>query len=118
MTPLVKRGLDWTPNPDHVRAVSYIRQSRKREDDSASSPEAQRTKCEALITAKGWDNAGHFADVGKSGWDPKVVRPEFEEMMSAVRAGHVDAVGESVTVIAKALKVSRATLYRALADTE
>jgi hypothetical protein len=30
--------------------------------------------------------------VGKSGWDPKVVRPEFEEMMSAVRAGHVDAV--------------------------
>ncbi|MFE7333130.1 recombinase family protein [Streptomyces sp. NPDC057565] len=75
-----------------MRAVSYIRQSKRREDDSASSPEAQRTKCEALITAKGWDNAGHFADVGKSGWDPKVVRPEFEEMMAAVRAGHVDAV--------------------------
>ncbi|MFD5518637.1 recombinase family protein [Streptomyces sp. NPDC127066] len=75
-----------------MRAVSYIRQSKKREDDSASSPEAQRTKCEALITAKGWDNAGHFADVGKSGWDPKIVRPEFEEMMAAVRAGHVDAV--------------------------
>lgn len=72
--------------------MSYIRQSRKREDDSASSPEAQRTTCEALITAKGWGNAGHFADVGKSGWDRKVVRPEFEEMMSAVRAGHVDAV--------------------------
>ncbi|WP_406339887.1 recombinase family protein [Streptomyces sp. NBC_01544] len=75
-----------------MRAVSYIRQSKKREDDSASSPEAQRTKCEALITAKGWDNAGHFADVGKSGWDPGVVRPAFEEMMAAVRAGHVDAV--------------------------
>lgn len=72
--------------------MSYIRQSKKREDDSASSPEAQRTKCEALITAKGWDNAGHFADVGKSGWDPGVVRPAFEEMMAAVRAGHVDAV--------------------------
>ncbi|WP_455772551.1 helix-turn-helix domain-containing protein [Streptomyces mirabilis] len=28
------------------------------------------------------------------------------------------AKGESVTVIAKALKVSRATLYRALAETE
>jgi site-specific DNA recombinase len=92
MTPLTKRGADWAPNLDHVRAVSYIRQSKRREDDSASSPEAQRTKCEALITAKGWDNAGHFADVGKSGWDPKVVRPEFEEMMAAVRAGHVDAV--------------------------
>lgn len=49
-------------------------------------------KCEALITAKGWDIAGHFADVGKSGWDPNVERPEFEEMMAAVRTGHVDAV--------------------------
>jgi site-specific DNA recombinase len=72
--------------------VSYIRQSKRREDDSQSSPEAQRAKCEALITAKGWDLAGTFADVGRSGWDPNVERPEFEEMMSAVRAGHVDAV--------------------------
>jgi site-specific DNA recombinase len=77
---------------DHVRAVSYIRQSKKREDDSQSSPEAQKTKCEALITAKGWEIAGHFADVGKSGWDPNVTRPEFEELMAAVRGGHVDAV--------------------------
>lgn len=92
MTPLTKRSPGWRPNLDHVRAVSYIRQSKKREDDSASSPEAQQTKCEALITAKGWDNAGHFADVGKSGWDPGVIRPAFEEMMAAVRAGHVDAV--------------------------
>ncbi|MGW5969759.1 recombinase family protein [Streptomyces sp. NPDC055186] len=75
-----------------MRAVSYIRQSKKREDDSKSSPEAQQTKCEALITAKGWAVAGHFADVGKSGWDPNVQRPEFEEMMAAVRGGHVDAV--------------------------
>ncbi len=33
-----------------------------------------------------------FADVGRSGWDPNVERPEYEEMMTAVRAGHVDAV--------------------------
>ncbi|MFH9819903.1 recombinase family protein [Streptomyces sp. NPDC017230] len=88
MTPL-KTGVR---SMDHVRAVSYIRQSKKREDDSKSSPEAQQTKCEALITAKGWEIAGHFADVGKSGWDPNVMRPEFEELMSAVRGGHVDAV--------------------------
>ncbi|MEU4097764.1 recombinase family protein [Streptomyces sp. NPDC026673] len=75
-----------------MRAVSYIRQSKTREGDSKSSPEARKTKCQALITAKGWDIAGHFADVGKSGWDPNVERSEFEEMMSAVRAGHVDAV--------------------------
>lgn len=88
MTPLNDR----VRSLDRVRAVSYIRQSKKREDDSQSSPEAQRTKCEALITAKGWDVAGHFADVGKSGWDPNVTRPEFVELMAAVRAGHVDAV--------------------------
>lgn len=88
MTPLNNR----VRSLDRVRAISYIRQSKKREDDSKSSPEAQRTKCEALITAKGWDITGHFADVGKSGWDPNVTRPEFEELMAAVRAGHVDAV--------------------------
>ncbi|MFI2029117.1 recombinase family protein [Streptomyces buecherae] len=92
MTPLTERGPEWAPNLDHVRAVCYIRQSKKREDDSQSSPQAQKTKCEALITAKGWDIAGHFADVGKSGWDPNVERPQFEEMMTAVRAGQVDAV--------------------------
>ncbi|MFC7966856.1 recombinase family protein [Streptomyces cinereoruber] len=75
-----------------MRAVSYIRQSKQREDDSRSSPQAQRTKCEALITAKGWDIAGNFSDVGKSGWDPSTARPAFEEMMQAVRAGAVDAM--------------------------
>lgn len=45
-----------------------------------------------MITAKGWDSAGHFADVGKSGWDHNATRPEFEEMTAAVHAGHVDAV--------------------------
>ncbi|WP_329563772.1 recombinase family protein [Kitasatospora sp. NBC_01266] len=75
-----------------MRAVSYIRQSKKREDDSQASPAAQRTKTEALIIAKGWENTGHFEDVGKSGWDPNVTRPGFEELMAAVRAGHVDAV--------------------------
>ncbi|MFJ6380477.1 recombinase family protein [Kitasatospora sp. NPDC092039] len=92
MTPLIVRPATWALNLDHVRAVSYIRQSKKREDDSQASPAAQRTKTEALIVAKGWENNGHFEDVGKSGWDPNVTRPGFEEMMAAVRAGQVDAV--------------------------
>jgi site-specific DNA recombinase len=77
---------------DQVRAVAYVRQSKKREDDSRTSPDAQRAKCEALITAKGWHNAGTFADIGVSGWDPDIVRPEFEEMMTAARNGEIDAV--------------------------
>ncbi|MEH6373277.1 recombinase family protein [Streptomyces sp. KLMMK] len=75
-----------------MRAVSYIRQSKRREDDSQASPIAQRERCSSLVASKGWDDAGHFEDVGKSGWDPGVHRPGFEEMMAAVRGGHVDAV--------------------------
>ncbi|MEV8325086.1 recombinase family protein [Kitasatospora sp. NPDC056731] len=75
-----------------MRAVSYMRQSKKREDGSQASSAAQRTRTEALIVAKGWENNGHFEDVGKSGWDPNVTRPGFEEMMAVVRAGQVDAV--------------------------
>lgn len=77
---------------DDVRAVVYVRQSKRRDDGSEASPEAQREKSEALIKAKGWNLAGHFADVGRSGWDPNAERPEFDELMAAVRAGHVDAV--------------------------
>ncbi|MCX5378559.1 recombinase family protein [Streptomyces sp. NBC_00091] len=75
-----------------MRAVSYIRQSKRREDDSQASPMAQRDRCASLISSKGWSDAGHFEDVGKSGWDPSIHRPGFEEMMTAVRGGHVDAV--------------------------
>ncbi len=53
---------------------------------------AQHERCSSLIASKGWEDSGHFEDVGKSGWDPNTVRPGFEEMMSTVRAGHVDAV--------------------------
>lgn len=44
------------------------------------------------MQSKGWDNAGHFEDIGKSGWDPNTHRPGFEELMAAVRGRHVDAV--------------------------
>ncbi len=53
---------------------------------------AQRERCASLIASKGWSDEGHFDDVGKSGWDPSIHRPGFEEMMTAVRAGNVDAV--------------------------
>nr|WP_079194868.1 recombinase family protein [Streptomyces sp. CB02400] len=78
--------------PDQVRAVVYIRQSKRREGDSRTSPEAQHVKCDALIAAKGWHHAGTFADIGVSGWDPDVIRPEFEAMMEAARNGEIDAV--------------------------
>jgi len=45
-------------------------------------------------------------------------RPSVMDADKLVAARTRKAKGESVTAIAKALKVSRATLYRALADTE
>ncbi|KUN85626.1 recombinase family protein [Streptomyces griseoruber] len=45
-------------------------------------------------------------------------RPSVMDADKLVAARARKAKGESVTAIAKALKVSRATLYRALADTE
>ncbi|TGB05524.1 recombinase family protein [Streptomyces sp. MZ04] len=92
MTPLRNHRPGLEPSLDDVRAVSYIRQSKRREDDSQASPMAQRDRCASLISSKGWKEAGHFEDVGKSGWDPSIHRPGFEEMMAAVRGGHVDAV--------------------------
>ncbi|MDX3759085.1 MULTISPECIES: recombinase family protein [Streptomyces] len=50
---------------------------------------------------------------GRTGGRPSVMDAD---KLAAAKARK--AKGESVTVIAKALKVSRATLYRALADTE
>ncbi|MFI8184057.1 hypothetical protein OG539_15475 [Actinacidiphila glaucinigra] len=52
MTPLTKKGPGRAPDPDHVRAVSYIRRPGKREGDGKSSPDARRTTtCAAPITA-------------------------------------------------------------------
>jgi DNA invertase Pin-like site-specific DNA recombinase len=44
------------------------------------------------LTGANWQVVREFKDVGKSGWDPKTVRPEFEEMMAAVRAGELDVI--------------------------
>lgn len=35
---------------------------------------------------------GEFVDVGRSGWDPSVVRTDFEKMMTGVRANEADVV--------------------------
>lgn len=81
------------PSRAHMpRAVIYARQSKKQEDDSSASPFMQRTRGEAHCAAQGFNPVACFSDVGKSGWDAKVIRPGFEEMMTWVRAGKCDVV--------------------------
>lgn len=77
---------------DTVRVAVYARQSKARLDSSEASPDAQLAAGEALATSRGWEVVHAFKDVGKSGWDPHAVRPAFEDLMSAVRAGEVDVV--------------------------
>ncbi|MET9726851.1 recombinase family protein [Streptomyces zaomyceticus] len=75
-----------------MRVAVYARQSKARPDSSEASPEAQVAAGEALAASRGWEVVHTFKDVGRSGWDPDVIRPSFEDLMSAVRAGEVDAV--------------------------
>nr|WP_037968412.1 recombinase family protein [Streptomyces sp. SS] len=77
---------------DTVRTAVYARQSLARPDSSEASPEAQLAAGKMLAASRGWEVVHTFKDVGRSGWDPNVVRPEFEALMAAVRAGEVDVV--------------------------
>lgn len=83
---------------DTVRVFLYARQSKARQDESETSTTAQLSAGRALSESRSlssgvqWTVVGEFADVGRSGWDPKIVRAEFEEMMTRVRAGEADAV--------------------------
>ncbi|MFI1976516.1 recombinase family protein [Streptomyces wedmorensis] len=77
---------------DTVRAGVYARQSKARPDSSEASPEAQLAAGQMLAASRGWEVVHTFKDVGRSGWDPNAVRPEFEALMDAVRAGEIDVV--------------------------
>lgn len=85
--------LPTTANPDAVRAVTYARQSHRHENDSRTSPESQRISGENYIKSQpGWTHAGHFEDVGISGYDPNAYRPGYEDLMNLVRSGGCDVV--------------------------
>lgn len=90
MTPFV--SLPGDEHLDTVRVAVYARQSKARPDSSEASPEAQLAAGASLAAGRGWEVVHTFKDVGRSGWDPKAVRPGFEELMTAVRAGEVDVV--------------------------
>ncbi|WP_460070449.1 recombinase family protein [Streptomyces sp. YKOK-I1] len=78
---------------DMVRAVTYGRQSHKSETDSQASPLMQRDKGIAYIDSQdNWRHTGHYEDVGLSGYDPKVFRPDFERLMEDARARKFDVV--------------------------
>ncbi|WP_432158661.1 recombinase family protein [Streptomyces sp. bgisy153] len=78
---------------DMVRAVTYGRQSHKSETDSQASPQMQKDKGVAYISSQdNWRHVGHYEDVGLSGYDPNVYRPDFERLMEDARQRKFDVV--------------------------
>ncbi|MEU3072199.1 recombinase family protein [Streptomyces laurentii] len=78
---------------DMVRARTYGRQSHKSETDSQASPKMQLETGVAFINSQAnWVHTRHYEDVGISGYDPNVVRPDFERMLEDARNGEFDVL--------------------------
>jgi site-specific DNA recombinase len=69
----------------------YVRISVDR-DGRSESPERQEAACRELAERRGWTVARVYSDRDLSAYSPKVVRPEFEEMVRALKAGEIDGV--------------------------
>ncbi|MFI6002641.1 recombinase family protein [Streptomyces sp. NPDC051366] len=79
--------------PDMIRARTYGRQSHKSESDSQASPKMQKDIGVAFIGSQAsWTHTGHYEDVGFSGYDPNVYRPDFERMLEDARRGEFDVL--------------------------
>ncbi|QHC27356.1 recombinase family protein [Streptomyces sp. GS7] len=75
--------------------MTYARRSTARPDASGAPPDARVVAGAAPAGSRGWRVVHRFKDVGRSGWDPKAVRPGCESLMDAARAGEL-GVGKAV----------------------
>lgn len=75
-----------------TKAAIYLRVSTEEQGDTGYGLDAQRTKCEAMATVKGWDVAAVYTDEGISGTKGRSDRPALEAMMTAACGGEVGAV--------------------------
>lgn len=74
-----------------MRTGIYVRIS----DDANGTSTAtarQLEDCRKLAEARGWTVADTFEDADLSAYKRRVVRPEFERMVEAVKAGEIDVV--------------------------
>ena len=72
----------------------YCRISRDN-DGTLRSVEAQEAACRAAVAEQahqGWTVGSVHRDHALSAWNPKVRRPEFEELMTRLRSGEADGV--------------------------
>lgn len=85
-------SLHWAGILVTMKAITYARQSKQREDESQGSPEAQRKQTRALIDSRGWNFVEHYEDIGASGYDPKAARPGLAAALAAIAEGRADVL--------------------------
>lgn len=69
----------------------YARQSRLRDKDQTTTP-SQVAACRAVLAERDLPAGQVFVDPGKSAWDPKVYRKDWESMMSRLESGEAGGV--------------------------
>lgn len=76
--------------PKGPRAAIYVRLSRDRVGETSTARQEADTR--ALARARGFEVVEVFSDVDLSAYKAGVVRPAYEKMLAAARAGELDAV--------------------------
>lgn len=74
------------------RVAVYLRVSTDEQRRSGLGITAQRERCEAMATVKGWPAPVVYADEGKSGTIENLKRDGLRDLLEAVQAKRVDAV--------------------------
>lgn len=87
-----------------VKPAIYLRVSTTEQALEGYGLAAQRAKCAAMVTVKGWPAAVEFADEGISGTKDETKRPGLAALLAAVEAGTVNAV-----IVAGLDRVGRST---------
>lgn len=80
------------PADEGARAAVYLRVSTEEQAAQGYGLDAQRTKCQAMLTLKGWTHAGEYADEGISGTLDESERPALARLLADIHAGQIDAV--------------------------
>ncbi|WP_205519197.1 recombinase family protein [Streptomyces olivoreticuli] len=84
-------------HPEHVAVVlrvaaGYTRQSKKKSDKSEASPQTQDRATEKKARDRGCKFAGHYRDIGVSGYDSNAKRKNFERLLNDCRARKIQEI--------------------------
>ena len=87
-----------------TKAAIYLRVSTDEQATDGYGLAAQREKCQAMATVKGWPVAAEYADEGISGSKGPDERPGLAALLAAACGGEIDAV-----IVAALDRLGRAT---------